>query len=207
MTERRYQKIGLTGTIGSGKSTVSARLSALGAVVLDADAVARRLLASDTACRRAVIDAFGDGILRADGSIDRKKLAAAVFSDPAARARLNSIVHPAVIEQMFLNAERSLSENPDTPVVFDAPLLIECGLQDRMDAVVLVTASRETSLQRVMLRDGCGEREAAARIDAQLPQEEKARYADFIVENDGTLDELTTRVDALYQILTGKRDG
>lgn len=206
MTTRRYQKIGLTGTIGSGKSTVSARLGALGAVVLDADAVARGLLAADTACRRAVIEAFGDEILQADGSIDRKKLAASVFSDPAARARLNGIVHPAVIEQMFADAERSLAANSDTPVVFDAPLLIECGLQDRMDAVVLVTASRETSLRRVMLRDGCGEREAAARIDAQLPQEEKARYADFILENDGTIDELSARVDALYQVLTGKRD-
>lgn len=207
MTKRRYQKIGLTGTIGSGKSTVSARLAALGAVVLDADSVSRELLATDTACRRAVIEAFGNEILQADGSIDRRKLAAIVFSDPAARARLNGIVHPAVAEQMFADAERGVSANPDAPVVFDAPLLIECGLQDRMDAVVLVTANRETALKRVMLRDGCEKREAESRIDAQMPQEEKAQYADFIIENDGTLDELNDRVDALYRILIGKRDG
>ena len=201
MSGRRIRILGLTGGIGAGKSTVSARLSALGAYVLDADAISRKLLEPNGGCFLPVVDAFGHDILRADGSINRGALAAIVFTDANAREKLESIVHPAVKVEMCARAQQILHDAPNALIVFDVPLLIESGMQTLTDAVLLVTAPEETRIARIAARDALDASAAKQRIAAQMPDAEKLRYADFVLDNSGTLDALYTKLDALYASL------
>lgn len=203
MNEGRYAKVGLTGGIGTGKSTVSKRLTALGANVLDADQIARNLLARDGECYLETVRLFGGGILREDGSIDRHAVADIVFSDAGKRGALNRILHPAVLERMMEACRSILLDTPGALVIFDVPLLLECGWEQYLDAVILVTARKENVIKRVMKRDQASMEQIQDRILAQMPQEEKIMRADFILENDGDLETLTRRVDILYQQLTG----
>ena len=200
MNERRFW-IGLTGGIGSGKSTVSKRLGELGAKVLDADVVSKKLLDRDGACYDDVLTAFGSGISNSDGSIDRKTLAQIVFSDETLRKRLNGIVHPAVDRELFQQAQKAYSEDRDRMVVFDVPLLFESGMYRRMWKNVLVEAEEDTVIRRVCLRDGCTEEAVRSRIQAQMPVAEKQMLADFSIVNNGGLEELMQQVTALYQHL------
>ena len=197
-----YHKVGLTGGIGTGKSTVSKRLSVLGARVLDADAVSRALLAPGGACVEAVTEAFGVGVLASKGVLDRKMIASIVFMEPRMRKVLNDIVHPAVRAQMDADYARISAEDPGALIVYDVPLLFECGWDRDMERNILVTADEDIVLKRVVKRDKSNEDDVRARIAAQMPEAVKRRYADYVLDNNGTLEALYEKVDALYRGLT-----
>ena len=184
---------GLTGGIASGKSTVSAQLGALGVPVVDADQLARDVVQPGTAGLAAIVEAFGAEMLDAHGALDRKKVGARVFSDAEARARLNGIVHPAIGQRSaeVLAAHAAAGE----PLVcYDAALLVEGGRFEMMRPLVVVTAPVEAQIARSMARDGLAREEVAARIAAQMPLEQKIAVADFLIDNDAGLPELTERV-------------
>ncbi|HWQ59118.1 MAG TPA: dephospho-CoA kinase [Clostridia bacterium] len=195
--------VGLTGSIGSGKSTASARLASLGAHVLDADEVSHALTAPGGEALGAIAAAFGRDILNAEGTLERRKLAALVFSDADARERLNAILHPLVQQRMRERTEEIFAKDPRAVVVWDVPLLIEAGWQDACDEVWLVSAPIETRVARVVARDACTREEAAARIAAQMSDEEKARHADEIIDNGADIAAFLARVDALYRRVAG----
>lgn len=202
MMPNMLQRIGLTGGIGAGKSTVSSRFRALGAFVLDADAISRSLLEPEGGCFDAVRALF-PAAMGEDGRLNRAHIAKEVFSDPHKRKALNNIVHPAVIARMHLLADEHLRIVPEGMVIFDVPLLIECGMHTDMDCVILVVADDPVRIERIIRRDGCTAEQAEARFSAQMAQDEKRRYADFIIDNSGTLEQLYDQVDSLYAGLTG----
>jgi dephospho-CoA kinase len=187
-------RIGLTGGIGSGKSTVSALLAARGAVVIDADRIAREVVEPGTPGLAAVVEAFGERVLRADGSLDRPALAAVVFADPDARKRLDGIVHPLV-------RARSVELAADVPgnsvVVHDVPLLVETGPAASYDVVLVVQADPEVRVRRLVKR-GLGEEDARARIAAQATDEQRRAVADVVLDNDGTAEDLAAQVDRFW---------
>ncbi len=183
------RRIGLTGGIGAGKSTVSDRLRAKGIHVVDADEVARKVVSKGEAGLRALITRFGDDILTSDGSLDRKKLGAIVFSDEVARRDLNAILHPIIIERM------KVDEGSHKIVIWDVPLLIEANMHEMMDEVWLVDAPEDVRIARIMLRDACLETEARARMKAQMSSEDKRTYANVVLDNSGDLGALFEAVD------------
>ena len=193
--------IGLTGSIGSGKTTVAKRLNALGAHVLDADEYSRAETERGAGGLREIVSAFGEGILRVDGALDRKKLAEAVFSNEEKRLRLNALLHPRILSSMRARAGEILKSDPGAVVVYDMPLLIEAGEHAHVDRVWLVAADEETRVSRIVARDKCTAEEAKARIAAQMPQAEKLAYADDVIDNSQGLPALYARVDALYAAL------
>ena len=185
--------IGLTGGIASGKSTVSARLKELGAEVFDADLISREVIASPEVLEK-IRAAFGDGVFGGGGNISRKALADAVFASDENAKTLDDIMHPAIAAELRRRA--LAAEENGCPLVFvDAALLIESGFYKLCDEVWLVTASYETRVKRIMERDGLTREEAAARIARQMPEEEKRRYANTVIVNDGEISELIARVD------------
>ena len=194
--------VGLTGGIGSGKSEVSRRLAALGAVVVDADKVAREVVQPGTPGLQQVVDAFGPQVLLADGSLDREGLGRIVFGDPEKLARLNGIVHPLVGERIAAIMADVEREHPDAVVVYDVPLLVENGLQDRYQAVVVVAAAPDTQLHRLVEQRGMTEADARARIAAQAPLEAKLAVADYVIDNDGDLGALDAAVEQVWRDLT-----
>lgn len=192
--------VGLTGGIGCGKSAVSALLASYGAAVLDADVMAREVVAVGTPGLAEVAQAFGRDVLRDDGSLDRERLAQRVFGDPVELARLNAILHPR-IEQRF-REQLAEAEASGAPVaVHDIALLVENGLQDRYDAVVVVVAAPETQVDRLVRQRGMTEADARARIAAQASVADRLAVATHVVRNDGTLDELAPQVERLWQQL------
>lgn len=192
--------VGLTGGIGSGKSSVSALLASYGAVVLDADLMAREVVANGTPGLAEVSEAFGEDVLRPDGSLDRERLGRRVFSDPAELARLNAIVHPRVGER-FAEQLAAAQASGARVVVHDMPLLVENGLQGRYDVVVVVAVSPETQVDRLVRRRGMDEADARARINAQASLEERLRVADHVIDNDGPLEDLAPQVERLWTAL------
>ena len=190
--------IGLTGGIGAGKSTVSARFAALGAVVLDADAVSRQALEPGGCCYEAVLSLFGREIALADGRIDRRRVAGIVFSDAAMLRRLNAIVHPAVRQELL---RRASTVPADRLALFDVPLLFESGWHRMMHKTIVVAAEDAVRIGRICARDGCTAEEAMARIRNQMPQQQKCRMADYVLTNDGSVATLYQNVDALYETL------
>lgn len=193
--------IGLTGGIGSGKTAFSALLRARGAAVINADRLARDVVAPGSPGLAEIVGTFGEEVLDASGGLDRKRMAARVFSDPAARVKLEKIVHPLVRAAMADEVQR-LSEAGTPLVLYDVPLLYEAGRERDVDAVVVVWAPHEAQLARLAARDGLSAAEAEARMAAQLPLDEKARRADFVVVNDGTLEDLAAKADALLSDLS-----
>lgn len=191
-------RVGLTGGIGSGKSEVARLLAGHGAYVIDSDVLAREVVAPGTPGLRAVVEAFGNGVLAPDGSLDRAALAAIVFGDDEARARLNAIVHPLVGAAA---AERYAAAPEGAVVVHDVPLLVETGMAPLFDLVVVVDAPDELRVRRLVGR-GLTEADARARIAAQASREERNAVADVVVENDGTLEGLRDRVAGLWAFLT-----
>jgi dephospho-CoA kinase len=191
--------VGLTGGIASGKSSVSAMLAERGAEIIDADLIARQVVMPGERAWHKILDHFGRDVLSEDGQVDRKKLADLVFADPAKLTLLNEITHPDIFARV---AER-LEHNRDREVVvvLDAALLIETGLADRVDVVVVVDAGDEEEQVRRLTAKGLEERDARARLAAQLPAEARLARADLVIRNVGTFEELTARVDEVWDEL------
>ncbi|GGW89709.1 dephospho-CoA kinase [Streptomyces malachitofuscus] len=190
--------VGLTGGIGAGKSEVSRLLVECGAVLIDADRIAREVVAPGTPGLAAVVDAFGEDVLTADGSLDRPKLGSVVFADPEKLALLNSIVHP-LVGARSRELEEAAAE--DAVVVHDVPLLTENGLAPLYDLVIVVDASPATQLERLVGRRGMTEEDARARMAAQATREQRRAIADIVIDNDGPLDELEQRVKDVWSEL------
>lgn len=193
--------VGLTGGIGSGKSTVAARLSELGCHVVDADAVAREIVEVGQPALDDLVETFGDGILQGDGSLDRAALATLAFADDDARERLNDITHPRIaerIEERIASAASTRLDDGEPIVVLDHPLLIENDDTSRFDALVVVIADTDVRLHRLVESRGLEERDARARMRAQADDEARRAAATHIVENNAGIDELRARVDDVY---------
>ena len=193
---------GLTGGIASGKSTVSRMLRELGAHVLDADVIAREVVEPGTPGLAEVATRF-PGVLGPDGRLDRARLGARVFADPAERAALNALLHPR-IGAAFLEKTQALAARGVERLIYDAPLLIENGLHAGMDGVVLVWVPRELQKQRLMARDGLEAQAAEARLAAQLPLEEKRRHATWIVDNTGELLSTRAQVEEVWRAMLAR---
>lgn len=195
--------VGLTGGIASGKSTVADMFRQLGAAIVDADQVARDVVAPGSEGFVAVIDAFGAEMVGADGSLDRAKLGALVFADEEARKKLNGITHPRIAQESRRRIGEALAS--DAPyVVYEAALLVENGLAKAFQPLVVVAVAEERQLARLMARDGSTAEEAQKRIDAQLPLAKKLELADHVIRNDGALPETEQRVREVHEaILAG----
>jgi dephospho-CoA kinase len=188
--------VGLTGGIGSGKSTIAHLLEDRGAIVFDADVMAHASIEPGTPGHDRVVERFGANILAPGGAIDREALGSIVFSDPAARRELEAIIHPEV-RRMFAEGTEE-HRDTDRVVVFSAPLLVETGMHTAFDVLVVVSATVETQIERLMRDRGLREDQIRARIEAQLPLEDKAAVADVIVDNEGPMEELEAQVDRLW---------
>ncbi|MGB9724051.1 MAG: dephospho-CoA kinase [Chloroflexia bacterium] len=193
--------IGITGNIACGKSTVLRELRRLGAAVLDADQVAHRTMRRGTEVHRAIVAAFGAGILGPDGEIDRRALGEIVFADPAALARLEAIVHPAVLAY----TEEWLAGVREEVAVVDAIKLIEAGIAERCDEVWVVTCPEAEQLRRLISYRGWSREEALRRIRAQPPQEEKVARADVVIDNSGTMEKVLAQVRAAWAAMQSRR--
>ncbi|WP_210481399.1 dephospho-CoA kinase [Naasia sp. SYSU D00948] len=194
--------LGLTGGIASGKSTVAARLAEHGAVVVDADVLAREAVAPGSRGLAEVVRQFGERVLQRDGGLDRQALAAIVFRDQDALARLNAIVHPEVGRLSRERFGEILTENPHAVVVYDVPLLAESRKADEFDRVVVVHAPAETRVRRLVELRGMDEEEARRRVAAQASDDERLAVADEIIDAGGTLDHTLEQTDALWRRLT-----
>lgn len=205
--------LGLTGGIGTGKSTVTRILSALGATTIDADAIVHELQAPGQPMLAELAAEFGDGVLDASGALDRKALGAIVFRDEKARARLGEIVHAPVIGEMMRRAKAAVDRG-DPLVVLDIPLLFEGRVSGRgsgalmhFDATVCVWVDEAVQLARTMARDACDEGEARRRMAAQLPIDQKRAMADYVIDNSGSPESTRAQVVALVRKLTGGKLG
>ncbi|MCB5183135.1 dephospho-CoA kinase [Streptomyces antimicrobicus] len=194
-------KVGLTGGIGAGKSEVSRLLAGYGAVVVDADRIAREVVEPGTPGLAAVVAAFGPDVLTPEGTLDRPKLGAIVFADPERLSALNAIVHPLVGAR---SAELEQAAGPDAIVVHDVPLLTENGLAPLYDLVVVVDASPETQLARLTALRGMAEAEARARMAAQATREQRLAVATLVIDNDGPLEALEPQVRKVWDELTAR---
>lgn len=195
-------KIGLTGSIACGKSTVSSYLRELGYFVSDADAISHGLTAPGGTALPALRKAFGDAVFSGE-TLDRQALGSLVFSNPAKRNKLNNILHPMIISQ--IQAELSEHDHPDTLVFGDIPLLYECSMADMFDQVWVVSAPRSVQIARLLERDGLSEKEAAQRIDAQMPLEEKRRLSDAVIHTDGPIEDTRKQIRALLAAAISRR--
>jgi dephospho-CoA kinase len=198
-------RVGLTGGLASGKSTVAGMFRTLGAFHVDADRIAHSLIAPGGRACDAVVARFGQGIVGADGAIDRKALAGVVFTDPAARAALNAIVHPLVREEIA----RAIAEHAGSPdaapvALVDAALLVETGLHRDLDVLVVVACRPETQVARAVSRGGMTETEARSRIAAQAPVDVKRAAADHVIDTDTSIVETERQVRAVWNALTSR---
>ncbi len=190
--------LGITGNIASGKSTVSKELARRGAVVLDADQLAREVVASGSSALKKVVKLFGTEILQKDGDLDRDRLGQMVFADVKVRAMLNGIIHPEIAKKSIEQLQQ-LRETTAAPlIVYEAPLLFEVGAETRVDKVLVVKIDEEEQLRRLMARDRLSEADARQRMNSQMQQEKKIIRADFVIDNSGTLVETQKQVDALW---------
>jgi dephospho-CoA kinase len=191
---------GLTGNIGSGKSTVAAMLREEGIPVLDADRISKVVTAPGGRAYDAVLQAFGRGILRDDGSIDRKRLGEIVFSDPRSRDRLERITHPAILEVMK-EAIAGIEREGHRAAVVEATLIHESGRKGLFEAVISVTCERETALSRLAARDGMSRSQAEARLRAQMDADRKAGASDYVIDNSGDIESTRRQVKRLARTL------
>lgn len=191
-------RVGLTGGIGAGKSEVSRRLARYGAVVVDADAIAREVVEPGTDGLAEVVAAFGREVLLPDGGLDRARLGDVVFGDPEARRRLNAIVHPRVGQRM---TELDQAAGPDAIVVHDVPLIAENGRSDAYDMVVVVDAPPRTQIERLTRGRDMTREQAQARMAAQASREQRLAVADIVIDNSGSLDDLDRRVAEVWSDL------
>jgi dephospho-CoA kinase len=198
---RPFFRVGLTGGIASGKSAVSRQLVELGCRLVDADVLAREVVAPGEPAWRAILEAFGPDVALPDGRLDRKRLGALVFADPARRKTLEAITHPAILARRQAILDAWAAEGFDELVVLDIPLLIELGMTAQVDRVVLVYAERTLQLERLMRRDGFASAEAERRLASQMPLAEKVRHAHYVVDNSGQPEETAAQVRAVHAAL------
>lgn len=194
-------KVGLTGSIAVGKSFVLGVLAELGCRVLDADKTAREAVAAGSPGLSAVVQAFGKEILHSDGTLDRTKLGSVVFGDENQRQRLNSILHPFIIAAQDAQIRRWEQEDPDGVAVVDAALMIESGGYQRFDKLIVAYCRPEIQLERLISRDGLTAEQAQQRIAAQMPQEEKKRHADYLIDTSDGFEAARRQTEALYREL------
>lgn len=196
-------RVGLTGGVASGKSTVAEILAELGAIIIDADRIAREVVEPGTPGLAAVVEAFGEGVLGADGALDRPRMGEIVFGDPEQRRRLESIVHPLVFERY---AALEAAAPPGAVVVHDIPLLAETGRVEGFDAVIVVDVPVEVQRARMLDLRGWSAADAEGRLAAQAQRPERLAIASHVIDNTGTLDQLRERVRAVYSDVTGSSD-
>lgn len=199
-------RVGLTGGIAAGKSTVAARLTSLGAAVIDHDVLARQVVAPGTSGLEAVAEAFGPQVVTVLGELDRAALGAEVFTDAAARERLNAIVHPLVTEAARERESAAVAAG-STVVVHDVPLLVETGQAGHFDEVVVVDAPAEMRVRRLVSSRGMTEAQAWARLAAQADDEARIEVADVVLDGSGSVAELDAQVDALWALWARRRRG
>lgn len=191
-------RVGLTGGIAAGKSTVADALAEYGAILIDSDLLAREVVEPGTPGLAAIVKRFGAGVLNADGTLDRAELSRIVFRDALARADLNAIIHPAVLAR---RAELVAAAPDDAVVVSVVPLLVETGITDQFDRIVVVDVPEQVQVERLMARNGFDRDEALARVRAQASRAERLAVADHVIDNSGTPAQVRTRVAALWREL------
>jgi dephospho-CoA kinase len=191
-------RVGLTGSIGVGKSFVAGVLAELGCHVVDADDTAREVVAAGSIGLEKVVAEFGPGVLQDDGTLDRLKLGKLVFEDAQKRTILNSILHPLIIAQQDAQLRKWESEDPDGIAVVDAALMIESGGYERFDKLIVVHCRPEIQLERVMARNNLSPDEAAQRINAQMPQDEKKKFADYLIDTSDSFEVTRKRTEEVY---------
>ena len=194
-------RVGLTGSIGVGKSFVASVFEELGCHVVDADQTAREVVMPGTPGLKALTDAFGGEILQSDGTLDRKQLGALVFADESQRQRLNHILHPFIIARQDEILSEWEKEDPDGIGIVDAALMIESGGYRRFDKLIVVHCRPEVQLERLMLRDKLSLDEAQRRIDSQMPQEEKQKFADYLIDTSDGFDLTREQTIKVYKAL------
>jgi dephospho-CoA kinase len=194
-------RVGLTGSIGVGKSFVASVFEELGCHVVDADQTAREVVMPGTAGLKALIEAFGEEVLNPDGTLNRKQLGAVVFADESQRQRLNHILHPFIIARQDEILSEWEKEDPDAIGIVDAALMIESGGYRRFDKLIVVHCRPEVQLERLMLRDQLSRDEAQRRIDSQMPQEAKQRFADYLIDTSDGFEPAREQTTKVYQEL------
>lgn len=199
--------VALTGGIASGKSTVARRLEEHGAVIVDADQVARQVVEPGEPALARIAEEFGPGVIAADGSLDRAALGAIVFSDPEGRQRLNAITHPAVLDRSRALFAAAGDADSDAIVVYDIPLLVEAGRIDEFDLRVVVHAATETRVSRMIELRGMTREEALHRINSQATDTDRFAIADVVIDADGTLEHTLEQTDALWENLRARVRG
>ena len=193
--------VGLTGGVASGKTAVSQVLKEEGAYIIDADQIARELVQPHKPAWNELIRAFGKGILQEDGFIHRKKLADKVFADPKKRQLLNQILHPRIKEEMDRRTKEIGQKDPEAIVVIDAPLIVELGDHREMDKLIVVASTQTQQIERLKERDRIGPEEALRILSSQMPVEEKVNLADFVIRNEGSLEETKKRAKEVFKEL------
>jgi len=196
--------VGITGGIGSGKGLAAEFFRARGAAVIDADEIARAVVRPGSAVLGELMAAFGSGILRANGELDRGKLAGLVFGHPEAVARLNALTHPAILQEIARQIAEKRKEGGVRVVCVVAPLLLEAGGRALVNRVLVMVAEEGERIRRVMLRDGVGREEVKGRIEAQMPPEVQRRQADWVVDNTGSEEETRRHLEAIWNQLVGE---
>lgn len=188
-------KIGLTGGIASGKSTVSRMLRERGALIVDADLISREIVMPGSPVLQQIAEAFGADLLQDDGTLDRKRLGEIIFADEQKRLKLNAIMHPPIREEMTRQMASYELQYPKRPVVADIPLLYESKLQHMFEEVVVVYVPESVQIQRLMQRDGISEEQARERMASQMPLSDKREQADVVIDNSGSLEDTAKQVD------------
>jgi dephospho-CoA kinase len=196
--------MGLTGSIATGKSTVSEMFRRKGAEIIDADQIAREVVEPGTEGLARIVREFGPGMLDEEGKLNRERLGARIFQNPAEREKLNRLLHPLIVDSMRAKTEKIKKEKDPDLLIWDVPLLIEGNLTQWVEAVILVYTPKETQLERLMKRNALSKEEAEKRILAQMDIEEKKKYADYVIDNRGTLSETERQVDQLWKQLISK---
>ncbi len=196
--------LGLTGSIATGKSTVSAMLRQKGAYIIDADQVAREAAEPGSEGLKRIVAHFGEEMLDDEGNLDRTRLGAAIFKDPLKRKTLNQLLHPLIMQTMQFHTDAIKKRIQHAMIIWDVPLLIEENLTRYVEAVILVYVPREIQLKRLMKRNSLSEKEAMNRIEAQMDIEEKKKVADYIIDNSGTLSDTERQVDQLWNYLISR---
>ncbi|HOJ15249.1 MAG TPA: dephospho-CoA kinase [Deltaproteobacteria bacterium] len=195
---------GLTGSIATGKSTVSSILEDLGAFIVDADRAAREVVLPGSRAFEEIVSLFGEKILGPDGAIDRARLARIVFRDEGMRRALEALVHPEVMKRMSEQVAGVASSRPDAVVILDVPLLFETGMHEGLDEVIVVYCPEDEQVRRLVLRDSLSVEEALARVRAQIPIEEKRRIATLVIDNSGPLESTRAQAERVYRMLESR---